>query len=386
MVSQNLLVWNKELLYVGGFLARAAYELELANIKSLWEGAVPIGFPPTTVDADLQTWLRSRSLHALKFFTFYPSTPSADVSSLLEAAFFSCTKDGRFSLISTAGVHNASEIRLPDPAFAGFLKQLPVLPDEVLANAPEMVASLQGRGLIKAITFEDVLEQLGSGPLNEDETVACLKWWTGLNKQGADIKHAPRTKLLNTAVLNMGTPGGKDERTIPLNSIRTFINTRTINNIIPLDGPLPGHLLPVSISKLFTPDNLSTAFPWTELTISEWVAYICSPAVRKADVSHDLAISATWAERVLTIIARAWPTMAGEAKGEIYIQLKNLTCIPTSGGMKTPDQAYFLQANIFNDLPVVTLPSGVMIKGALERVLQALGVRKHVELQLVFNR
>ncbi|RDB24786.1 hypothetical protein Hypma_008085 [Hypsizygus marmoreus] len=386
LMDRNVAIWNKELLYVGGFLARSAYEMELTTVKNLWEGAIPLGFPATSVDQELQSWLRSRSLHALKFFTFHPSTPSADVSSLLEAAFFSCAKGNHFPIISTAGVRNASDVRLPDPAFAGFLKQLPVLPDDILANAPVTIASLQSRGLIKNITFDDVLQELRSRPLAEDEMVACLKWWKGLMKETTNLQLAPRTQFLNAAVLTMGVPGSEEEKNIPLSAIRTFINSRTIANIIPLDGPLPDYLLPASISKHFAPDDLSSSFPWTELTIPEWLKYICSPAVRKVNVDRDISLSATWAERVLMVIARAWPTLSTSAKGEIYAQLKLMTCIPTSGGMKTPEQSYFAQANIFNDLPVVTFPSGIALKGHVERVLQALGVRRHVELQVVFNR
>jgi hypothetical protein len=60
--------------------------------------------------------------------------------------------------------------------------------------------------------------------------------------------------------------------------------------------------------------------------------------------------------------------------------------VPTSGGLKIPEESYFVKADLFHDLPVVTLPSGTPIRPALERMLQALGVRKHVDLQVVFNR
>jgi hypothetical protein len=66
--------------------------------------------------------------------------------------------------------------------------------------------------------------------------------------------------------------------------------------------------------------------------------------------------------------------------------LKDKTCIPTTSGSKIPEQAYFANANVFKDLPIVKLPSGTPIKGVIEKLLLALGVRKHVELQLVFNR
>lgn len=103
-------------------------------------------------------------------------------------------------------------------------------------------------------------------------------------------------------------------------------------------------------------------------------------------MAHDLTISASWSERVILILARAWPSLSGPAKDQIILLLKDKTCIPTSGGLKIPDEAYFANANIFHDLPVVTFPSGIAIKSTLEKVLEALGVRKHVQLQVVFTR
>jgi Protein of unknown function (DUF3684) len=371
---------------VGGLLARAAYELEFSIVKNLWEKATLPGSPPNSLDEKLQASLRSRSLHALKFFTFYPSTPSAEVSSLLEASFFSCARGNRFPLISTAGVREASEVRLPDSTLSGFLKYLPVLPDEILNDAQAMVTSLENRGMIKPITFPDVLKELRSRPLTEDEMIACIGWWIGVSRQYTTSNLTHRAELLDAATLTTRKSGSADGKTVALGSLKTFINSKSISNIIPLDGPLPHHLLPVIISKNFSPSDISSAFPWTELTIPKWLEHVCSTDVRIANVDQDLTISPTWAERVLTVLTRAWTTLSASAKGEIFSHLGNLACIPTSSGMRIPDQCYFPQANIFNDLPVVTLPSGTVPKGSLERVLQALGVRKHVDLQIIFNR
>ncbi|KAG6878540.1 hypothetical protein C0993_004438 [Termitomyces sp. T159_Od127] len=359
--------------------------MEMESVKSHWEGSLPFGLPQTSVDQQLETWLRSRSLHALKFFTFHPSTPSAEISQQLERAFFDCA-GSNFPLISTAGVRNASDVRLPDASFSGFLKQLPLLPENILADASSTIGILQSRGLIKSIGFDDVLKELRSRPLTEDEMVACLKWWISVNKEASKFQLAPRTQFLEAAILLSRTPGSNDEKIVPLSSIRSFINTRTFSAIIPLDGPLPDHLLPPSVAKHFTANELTTSFPWTELSIPDWLGHICSPSIRKANPDVDITLSAPWAERVLLVVAKTWPNLPGPAKGEIYTHLRTLSCIPTSMGMKTPDQAYFSQANIFNDLPVVTLPSGSLVKTPLERVLIALGVRKHVDLQVVFNR
>jgi hypothetical protein len=54
--------------------------------------------------------------------------------------------------------------------------------------------------------------------------------------------------------------------------------------------------------------------------------------------------------------------------------------------MQLPSSAYFSSTNVFKDLPIVSLPSGAAVKGHLEQVLLALGVRKHVDIQIVFDR
>lgn len=377
------IVWNKELLYIGGILARSAYELELANIKDLWDGSSHTVPPLSGPDREIQTWLRNRSLHALKFFTFHQSTPSADVAHLLEDSFFSCAMDNNFSLMSTVGVRSTAEVRLPDATFSGFLKRLPVLPDDIFNGAPNMVASLQAREMIKAITFEDVLKELRERPLIEEEMIACLTWWKGITSQDDSAKFSHiGVQLLDAAILTIGKPGGVDERIIPLNTVRTFVNP---HGIIPLDGPLPDHLIPVGISKNLPSGWMSSSFQWKELTITAWLDHICSAAVR-ANAEHGITVSAPWAERVLGVLTRAWPSLPASSKEQTISRLKNENCIPTSSGMKAPEQAYFANADIFHDLPVVTFPSGVTVKGTLERVLEALGVRKHVDLQVVFNR
>ncbi|KAH7929282.1 hypothetical protein BV22DRAFT_1081369, partial [Leucogyrophana mollusca] len=387
LVDRNVAVWNRELLYVGGFLARTAYEMELANIRALWEGASKSsGSPDFQPGEELKAWLRGRFLHVLKFFTFHPSTPSSDVARLLEAAFFACATQHPFSVLSTAGVQDAVSVRAPDPMFALFLKQLPVLPESVFSEVPLMVTSLQSKGMIKDITFLDVLSELRARPLNEEELVACLKWWTGLTPQGSNLQLPTiRAELLNAAVLTFGAPGA-DAKVLPLASVQSFINLRHMGSLIPWDGPLPDSLMPLSVTRHFDPDQLYS-FRWREFSIVDWIQHISSPVVLMDDddVEHSLTRSAPWAERVLNVLARAWPSLSLEARNSISTILADKSCIPTSSGLKIPRESYFASADIFNDLPVVTLSSGP-IKAPTEKVLAALGVRKHVELQIVFDR
>ncbi|KAJ7039263.1 hypothetical protein C8F04DRAFT_1087709 [Mycena alexandri] len=383
LMDRNVAMWNRELLWVGGFLARAAYERELSDVRDLWNGALQ--GTPSEKDLELRAWLQGRAIHALKFFTFHQSTPAADVSALLEASFHSCGQNGDFPLMSTVGVRQASAVRYPDPTFS-FLKELAVLPDEVMAGAPQMVTALKTRGLIKSITFQDVLTELRSRPLPEADMIACLNWWIKSYAASPDRSMLTiRTELLNAAVLIIGKAGSAGEQIIQLSDIESFMTPRSF---IPLDGPLPPHLLPVAISKHLPAASIGASFPWVELTVSSWVQYICSPAVRgpTCPVAFNLNLSPPWAERVLSVLTAAWPSLSKEDKSEIAFALKKVTCIPTSAGLKIPEESYFVKADLFHDLPVVTLPSGTVVRPALERMLQALGVRKHVDLQVVFDR
>jgi hypothetical protein len=142
-------VWNKELLYVGGFLARSVYESELDAIKKLWNKAAAVNGPGGLPDEEVQTRLRGRALHALKFFTFHPSTPSPMVSNLMETAFFACATTHPFSIISSVGVRNLSQVYIPNPEFSGFLKHLPLIPEDIVNGAKVMIAALRSRGMIK---------------------------------------------------------------------------------------------------------------------------------------------------------------------------------------------------------------------------------------------
>ncbi|KAH9177930.1 hypothetical protein EDB89DRAFT_1844068, partial [Lactarius sanguifluus] len=382
LVDRNVAVWNKGLLHVGGFLARFAYEQEMETIKKEWDAAVAADSPGGLPDTGLQAWLRARALHALKFFTFRPSTPSPVVSTSMQAAFFTCATTRPFSIISSEGVRSSSLVYIPDPDFSGFLKRLPVISEDVVNGANITIAALRARKMVKNIEFEDVLNELHSRPLSETETVACLKWW--IDKGGKNNNLRRRSQLLDALAVSINGP---PERIMKFSDARTFLNS-TAGGGIPTDGPLPSALLPTSVTRSFDPDVLGTVFPWKQLTIVEWLRHITDPKVAAVNAEFDIKLSVSWAERVLSVLASGWPSLPESAKEDIIKILRAMPCVPTSAGLKVPDQAYFASANLnmFSDLPIVALPSGASIKEPLETVLQSLGVHKHAGLQIVFER
>ena len=335
--------------------------------------------PDELPDEEVQTRLRGRALYALKFFTFHPSSPSPVVSNLMEAAFFACATTHPFSIISSDGVRNLCEVHIFNPEFSGFLKRLPLIPEDIVNGAKTMVAVLRSREMIKDITFVDVLNELRLRPLSETETVECLKWWIGVAEQG-NISKQERMQLLDALVVSVSGP---PEKTIKLSHAQTFLNSK-IEAIIPNDGPLPSTVVPTSITSSFDPDVLTSVFPWKQLSIIEWLRHVTDLKVAVANAEFDVTQSARWAERVLTVLSQAWPSIT--AQRDINKILCPMSCIPTSTGLKVPNQAYFPTVKLFRDLPIVTMPSGAIIGGDLEKVLQSLGVRKYVQLEIIFDR
>jgi hypothetical protein len=304
----------------------------------------------------------------------------------METAFFACSTTRPFPIIASDGVRNASEVYIFHPEFSGFIKCLPVISEDIVNGARTMIAALRSRGMIKNITFVDVLDELRSRPLSEMETVECLKWWIGVTKEGNDFEVAKeRSRLLDALVVSVTGP----RKTMKLSDAQTFLKSKTGEAIIPTNGPLPSTLLPSSITCSFDRDTLASAFPWRQLSIVDWLRHLTDPEVAAANPAFDVTKSAFWTEQVLYVLVRAWPSLTGPDEKEVIRTLSPMSCIPTSTGLKVPNQAYFSSAdllNLFRDLPIVTMPSGAVVEGTLELILQSLGVRKHVDLQIVFDR
>lgn len=63
--------------------------------------------------------------------------------------------------------------------------------------------------------------------------------------------------------------------------------------------------------------------------------------------------------------------------------LSQVDCVVTRFGMKKPSDSYFKSVNLFEDLPTVFWNNPKSISDHFQR---AIGIREHVELQLVFDR
>jgi hypothetical protein len=375
LVDRHVAHWNKELLWVGGYLARMIYELELTDLATQWKKT-------TVKDTALRAQLLARGLHALKFFSFRPTTPSAAVGSEMESAFFQCSKkNATFPIISTGGILEIDKVRMPNERLQEFLPELPVLTATTIADASRAVGRLRERGLLHEPKFEDVVEQLGERPLTENEIMSCLAWWKAIAAVDG-YTPAVRNRLLDATVFVTDS-----SKIVPLNVIKTFVNPQSSS--IPPDMPLPPDTVPYSITKDFRAPELSTIFGWHELTLAHYVDFLVQPPMSGAAGANpetDMCANPVFAERVLGVLGRAWQSISGTQQTAVAQTLHNVKCIPTKAGFKVPREAYFEKNLLFDDLPTLALPKTPVIKGGLEKMLLGIGVRRTVDLQLVFSR
>ncbi len=376
--SSILAVWNRELLYVGGYLARAAYTYEIMDIKRLWDGAAHQG----NIDKELKAWLFKRSLHLMRFFSFHPSTPSNVVSHLLEAAFYdSSTSSPLFPIMSTAGVTAVKNVRTYDATFTKFIKNLPVIPSEIqtISDPPRMLESLKRRLLLKSVVLTDVLDELRSRPLEEQEMVDCLTWLFSVDTSGIrELSGELRRQFLTAAVLSVRDSSG-EYRIVPLSTIETYVSQQQAGSVIPLENdlPLPLHTFPYSLSRVLPGASLETFFGWKPLGITQWLQHTLS-------VQGNAGFTAPLATRILLIIARSWGSLDNKTKLIVKELLVGIAIVPTKEGlMKAPD-TYFPKVDILPDLPIIQFP-GSRSK-SLDQMLEYFGVRNHIELQLIFTR
>ena len=379
--------WNSELLSMGGYVARAVYENELTDIGRLWTNTFA-DKRPAKDDDPLAKALKDRALHLMRFFSFRASSPSSRVSSLFLTSFFGSARQNTISLMSTRGVKHSASVRIPNALLSDFVKDLAVIPPDHVEHAPDFVREVRSRNLVQDITMDDVFHELSSRALTPAEMVTCLKWWVSVAAHPS-YEISLRSKLLNNAMLTIADPkdAAVPEKIQPLSAVRFYLNTSRL----PTDMPLPDTCLSYEVSKSFTTNELSRVFGWSELTVPVWLKNLVQISIQaqrsgsKATAETNLQTSPIFAEKVLLTLSRAWFSLPSSQHDAIQQLLTEIACIPTRLQMQKPNDAYFANVSLFSDLPIVEFATA-QVKGNLEKVLIALGVRRHVELQMVFNR
>ncbi|GES82823.1 hypothetical protein GLOIN_2v1661590 [Rhizophagus clarus] len=362
LVDKTLAKYNREMLCLAGILCRILYEDEMSQITRLYNEMIG---PNTKVDDEstksVCEWFENRAAHALRHFTFKQSTPNMQIGNIIELQFFSCSKQS-LSVFSTRGVFPISDVRMPNSEMAGFIKKVPLVPKIILEQCDTFFKKAKDTRLIEELTLQDVLIELKNRVLSENELIELLKWWFSYRSKGNAVNQMEFSQFMQLACI-----GDKSRN---LSTIRYFLNP----SIVPPDVDVPYEVLPYTISKPLKNQDLEKWFRWSELSLVNWARFIVE--------KPDLEVSPSFAEKVHNILARSLNNISQNDKEIIRQLFAQKKCIPTKSGMKIPDEAYFQNVNLFPDLPTIQFQK----PQSVQNIMQLLGVRKVVELQLIFDR
>ncbi|KAK2764928.1 hypothetical protein FQN54_008625 [Arachnomyces sp. PD_36] len=363
--------WNLELLRAAGIICRVAWSAQMSSIGSRVPGN-PVAAGVKARKADI-SGIITEAIHTANQFSFREATPSSEVGQIIENAFWTCGKDASIDVLSTCGVMSSKHVRL-SPKDLSFMDGIPVLPEELTSWAKPFVTRLIDIGLVSEVTISDIKKELESNALTSQQLSEFIAW-AGRKCTSGEIAKATIQDLFRVSVANDETSDGTPGRLLILGDIDSFITP----SIIPTHLPVPPSTLPFKYTRTMGKNNLE-AIGWQELQILPWVRWLIEKSHNR-DIfppEKDLTQSPAFAAQVLPVLSKQWDGLP--SKSSVIELLQNHTVIPTKLGMKKPSETYFPSVRLFDDLPIVT------VNGVKEKFLAALGVRKTVDLEVIFER
>lgn len=366
--------WNLEMLRAVGVVCRIAWSAEMSTIKT----KIAAKLPPSRskIRKEDIVDVLPEAIHTANQFVFRESTPSSVLGQTIEDAFWMCNKNASIEILSTCGVIPSHQTRIA-PKDLSFMDSIPALPDDFVNNAKEFVERLTSFGLVTEITVSDIKRELESSTLRSGQIVEFLTW-LGRKTTSGQLDKLSVQSLLRVAVANDEDKDGQSTRLIIFADIANFLNPQRI----PADLPLPSTVMPFRFTKALTKHELE-GLGWVELQIVPWLHWLVNKAGDRSllGADQDITQSPQFAGQVLPVLSKSWEILSPAGKQNVVNVLQAQTVIPTRIGMKQPEQTYFASVRLFDDLPVVHGLNGVK-----EKFLVSLGVRKTVELGVIFDR
>ncbi|GAB7340642.1 hypothetical protein MBLNU457_7039t1 [Dothideomycetes sp. NU457] len=367
--------WNIEMLRVAGIACRVAYTGEMIELKNRLARQLTSSGHKKVEKEDLDAVLPS-AIHTFKQYTYQESTPSSQVGAIIEEAFWTCNQKASIDILSTRGVLPSLDVRLASEDLS-FVEGIPVIPDTIVEKASTFLSKLQEFGLLSEITTRDIKTELERQSLTETQLTELLKW----AGKKLDTKQLDSSAIHSLFDGTVATIAEENAKTYPgpvvlLGGIDTFPNAGKI----PAELPMPPSTIPFRFVKGI-PKNQLEAFGWTELQLVPWLRYLIEKDGSGLSPDQSLTKSPAFACQILPVLSKAWEPLSQSSKSTVIELLSKRTVIPTKLGMRIPIQAYFASVKLFDDLPTVA-----GLQSVKEKFLAAIGVRKTVELSVVFDR
>ena len=150
-------VWNVELLRVAGLVARISWGQEMIELREKLSRTMKAAGREKMAKEDVKALLPD-ALYLHNQYSWSETTPSNEVGSLMEEAFWTCNQKVAIATMSTQGVLPASKVRTEPDDGLGFVDGIPVLPQALMEVG--LVKKLIEYGVITEITVSDIKSEL----------------------------------------------------------------------------------------------------------------------------------------------------------------------------------------------------------------------------------
>ena len=363
--------WNVELLRAAGIVARLSWQGEMSALRDKLLRSTKAG-NNTALTTEQVSRVLPEALFLHSTFAFNESTPVSEVGTLVEEAFWTCSKQMAIDILSSRGVLPSSRVRCLSEDL-GFVQGIPVVPEPLVQTS--LVKRLRDYGIITDVTISDIKSELESGPLDPRQLQRFLIWVAQKSRIN-EIDSAMVQSLLKMTVVN-DTENGLDQ-VFFLGQMTNFLNPSKI----PADMPIPPTTMAFKYTKSIPRVDLE-ALGWEDLNIVPWLKWLVEQSGGKASIpsEYDITRSASFACTLLPVLSKQWDSLSQSSKATITELMTSRTTIPTKLGMRRPAESYFSSVKLFDDLPVV-----VGLHSVKDKMLAAFGVRKTVDIGVVLDR
>ena len=350
-------VWNIELLRVAGIVSRVSWGHEMMELKEKLARNVKLAGRSRISKEDVNGML-PEALFLHNTFNFNESTPSAEVGTLIEEAFWTCNQKTAIATLSTQGVLLSSKVRISEEL--GFVDDIPTVP-EALAGVG-IIKKLIEYGVITPITITDIKSELERKALSGAQLQKFLEW-LGQKARNEQLDRTAIRSLLNVAVAT--DEQYADGKLIELGKIEHYVNVSRI----PPEMPVPPTTLPFKFTMKMSKSDLEH-LGFEDLKIVPWLRWLVANIGGGSDLSadYDITKSPEFASSVLQVVSKQWEGLSPSSKHTVTQLLASRPVIPTKMGMKKPAETYFPSVKLFDDLAVHT------VQGVKEKFLSQLGV------------
>ncbi|KAK7967374.1 uncharacterized protein PG986_001651 [Apiospora aurea] len=220
--------WNIEMLRAAGIMTRLAFAHEMEELERKLQRLVET--PGGKIGPKEVARCMPEALHILNSFTFGDSTPSGQVSQIIEEAFWTCYRKPYIEIYSTRGVRPTTQVRIGSEELSKFVGGIPVVPPELKDLG--FVKKVTDFDLLSRITVDDVRRELSEYPMNRDQLIAFIQWACKTAVQG-ELDPADKDRLFDAAIATLfddlatiqGCHGLKDK----------FLNALGVRKTVDLD-------------------------------------------------------------------------------------------------------------------------------------------------------